>query len=241
MTDTRFRVLVVEDDPDIRRVVRALLGSERFTIIEADTAARGLADAKSYRPDVVLLDLGLPDRDGQGLIRAIRGFSTVPILVLSARSMEAEKIRALDNGADDYVTKPFDAGELVARVRAALRRGARITDPSPSIRIGVADVNLTGRDASSADGKPLHFTPLEYRLLTCLARAGGLVVTRDQLIKEVWGPDRIEDTRGLRAYIKAIRQKVEPDPAKPRYVLTEPGLGYRLVAEERVVSDRTTM
>jgi two-component system KDP operon response regulator KdpE len=183
----------------------------------------------------VLLDLGLPDRDGQELIKAIRGFSTVPILVLSARSMEAEKIRALDNGADDYVTKPFDAGELLARVRAALRRGVRTTDPASSIRIGLAHVNLTARDATSADGRPLHFTPLEFRILTCLARTGGLVVTREQLINEVWGPDRVEDTRGLRSFIKSIRQKVEPDPAQPRYVLTEPGLGYRLIRQDHPV------
>jgi two-component system KDP operon response regulator KdpE len=180
----------------------------------------------------VLVDLGLPDRDGQALIRDVRRFSSVPILVLSARTLEAEKIHALDGGADDYVTKPFNSGELLARVRAALRRNLRSDAHSPSLRIGSIAIDLATREARGTHGDAMHFTPLEYRLLVCLARAHGLVVTRDQLIGEVWGPDRMDDTRGLRAYVKALRQKLEPDPARPRYLLTEPGLGYRLVAEQ---------
>jgi two-component system KDP operon response regulator KdpE len=229
VTDARFRVLIVEDDPDIRRVLRALLGSGQFKIVEAESASRALIEARSHRPDVVLLDLGLPDRDGQELIRAIRAFATVPILVLSARTMELEKIRAFDSGADDYITKPFNTGELLARVRAALRRSVRSADQSHRIQIGDVQLDLAARDARGPDGRPLHFTPLEYRLLGCLAGAHGLVVTREQLIKDVWGPGRMEDTRGLRAYIKALRQKIEPFPAHPRYLLTEPGLGYRLL------------
>ncbi|HEX5650643.1 MAG TPA: response regulator [Steroidobacteraceae bacterium] len=232
MTDAMFRILVVEDDADIRRVLRALLEAEGYRVVEADSAARALVESRSHQPDVVLVDLGLPDRDGQALIRDVRRFSSVPILVLSARTLETEKIQALDGGADDYVTKPFNSGELLARVRAALRRNARSPERSPSLRIGSIAIDLATREARGSNGDAVHFTPLEYRLLVCLARAHGLVVTRDQLIGEVWGPDRMDDTRGLRAYVKGLRQKLEPDPARPRYLLTEPGLGYRLVAEQ---------
>jgi two-component system KDP operon response regulator KdpE len=217
VTEAMFRILVVEDDADIRRVLRALLEAEGYRVVEADSAARALVESRSHQPDVVLVDLGLPDRDGQALIRDVRRFSSVPILVLSARTLEAEKIHALDGGADDYVTKPFN-----------LRSDAH----SPSLRIGSIAIDLATREARGTHGDAMHFTPLEYRLLVCLARAHGLVVTRDQLIGEVWGPDRMDDTRGLRAYVKALRQKLEPDPARPRYLLTEPGLGYRLVAEQ---------
>jgi two-component system KDP operon response regulator KdpE len=227
-----FRVLVVEDDADIRRLLRALLEAEGYRVVEADSAARALVESRSHQPDVVLVDLGLPDRDGQALIRDVRRFSSVPILVLSARTLEAEKIQALDSGADDYVTKPFNSGELLARVRAALRRNVRSPERSSSLRIGSIAIDLATREARVSNGDAVHFTPLEYRLLACLARAHGLVVTRDQLIGEVWGPDRMDDTRGLRAYVKGLRQKLEPDPARPRYLLTEPGLGYRLVAEQ---------
>jgi two-component system KDP operon response regulator KdpE len=232
VTGAMFRVLVVEDDADIRRLLRALLEAEGYRVVEADSAARALVESRSHQPDVVLVDLGLPDRDGQALIRDVRRFSSVPILVLSARTLETEKIQALDGGADDYVTKPFNSGELLARVRAALRRNVRSPERSPSLRIGSIAIDLATREARVSNGDAVHFTPLEYRLLACLARAHGLVVTRDQLIGEVWGPDRMDDTRGLRAYVKGLRQKLEPDPARPRYLLTEPGLGYRLVAEQ---------
>ena len=232
MTGAMFRILVVEDDADIRKVLRALLEAEGYRVVETDTAARALVESRGHQPDVVLVDLGLPDRDGQALIRDVRRFSSVPILVLSARTQEAEKIKALDGGADDYVTKPFDSGELLARVRAALRRNVRSPENSPSLRIGSIAIELAKREARGPDGQPVHFTPLEYRLLACLARTHGLVVTRDQLIGEVWGPDRMDDTRGLRAYVKALRQKLEPDTGRPRYLLTEPGLGYRLVTDQ---------
>ena len=176
------------------------------------------------------VDLGLPDQDGQTVIREIRAFSPVPIIVLSARTMEAEKVRALDSGADDYVTKPFNSRELLARVRAALRRSARSAEQPPTVKIGDLTVNLGTREATGPAGS-VHFTPLEYRLLGCLFRGHGLVVTQDQIIREVWGPDRITDTRSLRAYVKMLRQKLEPDPARPRYLVTEPGVGYRLNLE----------
>lgn len=232
MTRAMFRVLVVEDDADVSSVLASMLAAEGHRVVEADTAARALIEARSHQPDVVLLDLGLPDRDGQQLIRDIRSFSGVPILVISARTMESEKILALDHGADDYVTKPFSAGEVVARVRAALRRSAGAARPSHVVRIGSNTVDLATREAHDRGGQPLRLTPMEFRLLACLIRGNGLIVTRDQIMREVWGPDRMEDTRGLRAYIKVLRQKLEPDPQRPQLLLTEPGLGYRLICED---------
>jgi len=178
----------------------------------------------------VLADLGLPDLDGQIVIRRIREFSPVPIIVLSARAMETDKVLALDGGADDYVTKPFSSTELLARVRAALRRSARSAEQQETVRLGRLSVNFGTREAVGPDGN-VHFTPVEYRLLACLARGHGLIVTQDQIIREVWGPDRVTDTRGLRSYVKMLREKIEPDPALPRVLVTEPGVGYRLNVE----------
>jgi two-component system KDP operon response regulator KdpE len=225
-----FRILVVEDDADLREVLRALLEAEGYRVIEAATAARALIEARSHKPDAALVDLGLPDRDGQVVIRKIREFSPVPIIVLSARTMESDKVLALDGGADDYVTKPFSSTELLARVRAALRRSARSAEQPETLRFGELTVNLGTREAGGPGGA-LHFTPVEYRLLVCLARGHGLVVTQDQIIREVWGPDRVTDTRGLRSYVKMLREKIEPDPARPRFLVTEPGVGYRLIVE----------
>jgi two-component system KDP operon response regulator KdpE len=230
MTETMFRILVVEDDAGLRQVLRALLEAEGYRVVEAETAARALVEARSHKPDAVLADLGLPDRDGQVVIRRIREFSPVPIIVLSARTMESDKILALDGGADDYVTKPFSSTELLARVRAALRRSARSSEQPETLRVGRLTVNLGTREATGTGGS-VHFTPVEYRLLACLARGHGLVVTQDQIIREVWGPDRVTDTRGLRSYVKMLREKIEPDPARPRVLVTEPGVGYRLIAE----------
>ena len=230
MTETMFRILVVEDDVDLRDVLRALLEAGGYRAIVAGTGQRALIEARSHKPDVVLVDLGLPDRDGQSVIRGIREFSPVPIIVLSARTMESEKVLALDGGADDYVTKPFSSTELLARVRAALRRGARSTQQSETLRIGELAINLGTREAVGPAGS-VHFTPVEYRLLASLARGQGLIVTQDQVIREVWGPDRVTDTRGLRTYVKMLRDKIEPEPAKPRFLVTEPGVGYRLVVE----------
>lgn len=231
MTDAMFRILVVEDDADIRNVLRTLLESAGFRIELAATAARALIEARANRPDAVLVDLGLPDRDGQQLIRDIRTFAPVPILVLSARSAESEKITALDNGADDYVTKPFNTGELLARLRAALRRSVRSADQTEVVTAGRLKLDLARREAHDEHG-PVHLTPLEYRLLECLTRHLGLVVTQDQLISEVWGPNRLDDTRRLRSYVKMLRQKIEVDPSTPRVLLTEIGIGYRLLATD---------
>lgn len=231
MTEAMFRVLVVEDDPAIHDVVRTLLEAQRFRVVIAETAARASIEARANRPDAVLVDLGLPDRDGQAVIREIRAHSSVPIIVLSARTAETEKIAAFDNGADDYVTKPFSAGELLARVRAALRRSVRTAEQSETVVIGNTTINLSRREAVGPSG-PIHFTPLEYRILSCLASRRGLVVRQDELIREVWGVAHgADDTRGLRVYVKMIRQKMEPDPRRPQFLVTEIGLGYRLRAE----------
>jgi two-component system KDP operon response regulator KdpE len=231
MTTAMFQILVVEDDAELRNVLRTMLESNEYRVAEAATGERGLIEASSHRPDLIITDLGLPDMDGATLIGRIRAFSTVPILVLSARTMEAEKILALDAGADDYVTKPFSAPELLARVRATLRRTSRSSEGTPLLHIGPITVDLTARTALGSDGD-IHLTPLEYRVLECLARRPGMIVTQKQLISDAWGPGRMGDTRGLRSYIKTLRQKLEPDPSRPRYLITEAGIGYRLRPDE---------
>lgn len=228
MTEAMFRALIVEDDPDIRGVVRTLLEAEGFRVVVAENATRGVLEARAHKPDVVVVDLGLPDVDGQVVIREIRKISSVPIVVLTARTAESEKIQALDAGADDYVTKPFSAGELLARVRAALRRSVRTAEQSEVVTIGAVTADLARRSARGPEGE-LHLTPLEWRILAHLARHRGLVVRQQDLIREVWGPTHdVEDTRGLRAYVKMLRQKLEPDPRRPRHLVTEVGVGYRL-------------
>lgn len=235
MTQAMFLVLIVEDDERIRGVVRTLLESQHYRVVEAESAARGVIEARNHRPDLAIVDLGLPDRDGLSLIRDIRGFSPMPILVLSARMLEADKIAALDAGADDYVAKPFSAPELLARVRAALRRNSRGSEQLPQLRLGDITVDLAMRSVQGPQGA-VHLTPLEYRLLDCLARNAGMIVTQAQLIREVWGPERLGDSRGLRSYIKLVRQKIEPDPPRPRYLLTEAGVGYRLRLDDEGLS-----
>jgi two-component system KDP operon response regulator KdpE len=231
VTEAMFLVLIVEDDAGIRGVLRTLLESQHYRVVEAESAARGAVEARSHRPDLAIIDLGLPDRDGLSLIREIRRFSPLPILVLSARTMEQDKIAALDAGADDYVAKPFSAPEMLARVRAALRRNVRGGEQLPLLRLGPVTVDLTRRTAHGPDGS-LHLTPLEFRVIDCLARNAGMIVTQTQLIREVWGPDRLGDSRGLRSYIKMLRQKLEPDPRQPRYLITEAGIGYRLHTDD---------
>jgi two-component system KDP operon response regulator KdpE len=230
MTQAMHLILIVEDDPGIRSVLRTLLESQHYRVAEAETGARAIIEARSRRPDLVIVDLGLPDRDGLSVIRAIRANSPVPVLVLSARSMESEKVAALDVGADDYVTKPFSTPELLARVRAAFRRAAR-GPQAPLLKLGPVTVDLALRTAAGPD-RSLHLTPLEFRLLECLSRSAGMIVTQRQLIAEVWGNDKEGDTRGLRSCVKQLRQKIEPNPRQPRYVLTEAGVGYRLQLEE---------
>jgi two-component system KDP operon response regulator KdpE len=229
MTKALHQVLIVDDEPDIRRVLRVLLESENYRVVEAATAERGEIEARTHKPDAMILDLGLPDADGVEVVKAVRKWSTLPIVVLSARTMEPQKIAALDAGADDYVTKPFSAPELLARVRAALRRNARVGEQPPALPIGDLTVDLTRREARSAAGEIIHFTPLEWRVLESLARHAGLIVTQTQLIRDAWGPERLDDTRNLRVCIKNLRQKLEPNPSQPRYLITEIGVGYRLL------------
>ncbi len=228
MTQAMHQILVIEDDAGIRNVLRVLLQAEGYRAIEAETAARAEIEARSHKPDLLLVDLGLPDGDGLKVIESVRTWSPVPIVVLSARTMESQKIAALDAGADDYVTKPFSAPELLARVRAALRRSARSTEQPPTVQLGDITVDLARRESHAADGSEIHLTPLEYRLLECLARQSGMIVTANQLIQEVWGPDRLDDTRSLRVCLKNLRQKLESNPSRPQYIVTEAGLGYRL-------------
>jgi two-component system KDP operon response regulator KdpE len=231
VTTAAHAVLVIDDEPQLRRLLRTTLSAEGFRVIEAETARRGLIEAASHKPDLVILDLGLPDAEGHTVVRGIREWSSLPIVVLSARVDEQQKIAALDAGADDYVTKPFAVGELLARVRAALRRAARPTDVDRPLQLGQVTINLTQRSAQGPDGE-IHFTPLEFRLLAALARHGGAVATQRQLLKEVWGPDRVDQPHYLRIYMKQLREKIEPDPARPRFLQTETGVGYRLVITE---------
>lgn len=231
MTQAMHQILVVEDDPDIRGVLRALLESERFRIVETASAERAEIEARAHKPDLLLIDLGLPDRDGITVIERVRAWSPVPIIVLSARTMEEQKIAALDAGADDFVSKPFSAPELLARVRAALRRNVRGPEATQLMSLGDAQLDLARRVAQGAAG-PIHLTPLEYRVLECLSRHAGFIVTQAQLVREVWGPAHQGDTRSLRVCMKNLRAKLEPVPQRPRYLITEPGLGYRLRLEE---------
>jgi two-component system KDP operon response regulator KdpE len=231
VTQAMHQVLVIEDEPEIRHVLRVLLESERFRFIEAATAARADIEARAHKPDLLLVDLGLPDGDGLRVIRRVRTWSPVPIIVLSARTMEEQKIAALDAGADDYITKPFSAPELMARVRAALRRNVRGSDSTGVLILGPSCVDLTRRTARGPTGE-IHLTPLEFRVLECLARQSGLIVMQDQLVREVWGPTHLGDTRSLRVCMKNLRSKLEPEPPRPRYLVTEAGLGYRLRLDE---------
>ena len=224
-----YSILVVEDEAAIRRFVRLALGAEGHTVHEADSVARGLIEAGTRRPDLVVLDLGLPDGDGIEVIRGLRSWSTVPVIVLSARSQEADKITALDAGADDYLVKPFGAGELMARVRAQLRRHYQQTPGGdPLIVFGDVRVDLARRTAERA-GQPLHLTPIEYKLLTHLASQPDRVITHQQLLKTVWGPGHADDTHYVRVHMANLRKKVEDNPSMPRHLRTEAGIGYRFV------------
>ena len=227
--DTLQRVLIVEDEVEIRRFVRMALTAEGFEVIEADGVRRGVIEAGTRRPDLVVLDLGLPDGDGVDLIRDLRAWSDVPIVVLSARSTEGDKIGALDAGADDYLVKPFSAGELLARVRAQLRRRTRAgADGNPMIEFGDVKIDLLRRTVEKA-GAAVHLTPIQYRLLVHLAGHPNCVRTHRQLLHAVWGSSHGEDTPYLRVYMGQLRKKVESDPSQPQHLLTEAGVGYRFV------------
>jgi two-component system KDP operon response regulator KdpE len=226
-------ILIVEDDPQIRRFLRATLAAEGYRFQEAVTAEEALAQAAAHHPDLILLDLGLPDRDGLDLITQVRQWSQAPILVLSARGQETDKIAALDRGADDYVAKPFAVGELLARIRAALRRSSAMVGDAPGtvFQFGHVEVDLDKR-LVKVEGKEVHLTPNEYKMLQVLIKHSGKVLTQRQLLNEVWGPNSTEQAQYLRVYIAQLRRKLERDPARPRHLQTEPGVGYRLVTGE---------
>ena len=228
---TPATILVVEDDADIRRILRVALSAEGHKVVESATARRAAIDAATHKVDLAIVDLGLPDGDGLDLIRRLRSWSMLPLIVLSARTREEIKIAALDAGADDYVTKPFSIGELAARVRVALRKPARLSAGPGPLQLGGTRIDLATRQAWR-DGTVVHLTPIEMKLIACLARHLGMVVTHRELLSEVWGPSHAEHTHYLRIYLKQLRDKLEADPTQPRHFLTETGVGYRLVADE---------
>jgi two-component system KDP operon response regulator KdpE len=231
MTELSIRVLIVDDEPQIRRFLRTSLSAHGYRVIEASGGQEAMTLLVTERPELVLLDLGLPDMDGLEVIRRLREWSTVPIIVVSVRGREAEKIAALDGGADDYVTKPFGIGELLARMRTALRHRLQAEVDEPVFHSAGLSVDL-GRRLVSIDGEEVKLTPKEYDLLRMLVIHAGKVITHRQLLREVWGPTAVYETHYLRVYIGQLRQKIEPDPAQPRYLLTEPGVGYRLRLED---------
>jgi len=231
MNDAPARILIIEDEQPIRRLLRISLESHGYQVAEATTAAAGLQQAISQPPDAVVLDLGLPDQDGLQVINRIREWSRVPIIVLSARGRESDKIVALDAGADDYLTKPFSVGELLARVRVALRHASTVSEAIDSpFQVGGLIADL-GRRQVFVDHQEVRLTPTEYRLLAVLVRHAGRVVTHRQLLREVWGPDSVFENQYLRVYMGQLRRKIESDPARPRYLRTELGVGYRLMDE----------
>jgi two-component system, OmpR family, KDP operon response regulator KdpE len=225
-------VVLIEDEPQIRRFLRATLTGEGYRLFEATTAADGIVQASSRQADVVIVDLGLPDMDGLDVIRRLRTWTAVPIIVLSARGQERDKVTALDAGADDYVSKPFGVSELLARIRVALRHSARASNDGTetTFRVGELTVDLLRRHVS-VGGVDVRLTPIEYRLLATLVSHAGKVVTHQQLLREVWGPSHLDQAHYVRVYMAHLRGKLEIEPARPRYLRTEPGVGYRLVGE----------
>lgn len=227
MTEKLATVLVIEDGADIRRFLRASLSAEGYKVVESATGQRGIIDAASHKPDLAIVDLGLPDLDGLEVVKRIREWSPMPVIVLSARGNESSKIAALDAGADDYVTKPFGVGELLARVRAALRGMVRPASGGNRLKLGDVIIDLDSRTVAR-HGQPVHLTPTEFRFIACLAQKPGKVITQRQLLTEVWGPTHADDTHYLRIYAKQLRDKLEADPLRPRHLITETGVGYRL-------------
>jgi two-component system KDP operon response regulator KdpE len=221
-------VLIIEDDPQVRRFLRAALGGHGHSVIEATTVAEGLAALADAPPAVVLLDLGLPDGDGLAVVRALRPVSRVPVIVLSARGQEGDKVAALDAGADDYLTKPFGAGELLARIRVALRHAAAGDVGAPDV-LAVGPIHVdAARHEVTVEGVTVHLTPIEYKILVELVRQPGRVITHRQLVRAVWGTGPVDQSHTLRVHVAALRRKLERDPARPRWLVTEAGVGYRL-------------
>lgn len=224
-------LIVIEDEAQIRRFLRTTLTTEGYQVNEAETGRQGLVEAATRKPDLIILDLGLPDMDGVEVIKELRAWTSVPIIILSARSQESDKISALDAGADDYLVKPFSAGELLARIRVALRH---VSFSANGEEEGVFSVNELKVDMIhrkiTVSGTEVHLTPIEYRLLTVLIKHAGKVLTHRLLLNEVWGPNYVERAHYLRIYMGTLRHKLEQDPARPRFLLTEVGVGYRLAA-----------
>jgi len=223
-------ILIIEDDSQIRRFLRATLSAEGYVYQEALTAAAGIIQANTRRPDLILLDLGLPDQDGLEVIRRVRESSQMPILILSARGQEKDKVAALDLGADDYIAKPFGVLELLARIRVALRRSVGRSQDQAPIRFGRVEIDL-GERIVKVDGQEIHLTRNEYKLLYLLGKHAGKVLTQQHLLNEIWGPNRLDQAQYLRVYIAHLRRKLEADPARPQHLQTEPGVGYRLIID----------
>ena len=226
------RVLVIDDEPEIGRAVRLGLRGADFSVEWAATGAAGLERVAQWRPDVILLDLALPDLDGVEVCKRLRAWTQTPIIVLSVRSREGDKVAALEQGADDYLTKPFGMGELIARIRVALRHAAQTSgaaggEPGALVRVGALELDLERRQVT-VEGQPVHLTPTEYEVLKYLAANMGKVVTHSMLLHAVWGPSYEAEAHYLRVFINQLRRKIEPDPTRPRYLITEPGIGYRL-------------
>ncbi|HKY34811.1 MAG TPA: response regulator [Polyangiaceae bacterium] len=230
MSEPNPTLLVIEDEAQMRRFLRASLVSNGYQVFEAETGEDGLEQAAARNPDLVLLDLGLPDTDGLVVTERLRQWGRMPIIVLSARGKEEDKIKALDLGADDYLTKPFGIGELLARIRVALRNSARTESGASQFSMGDVSVDLVRRHVQKGDGE-VHLTPIEYKLLSTLIKYEGRVITHRQLLKEVWGPNSSEQTQYLRVYMGQLRHKLEDNPSRPRFLTTEPGVGYRLRTE----------
>jgi two-component system KDP operon response regulator KdpE len=229
MTDVRAGILVVEDEPQMQKFLRAALTAEGYRVVEAGTGREALTLARTNNPDLVLLDLGLPDLDGMEVTRRLREWATMPILVISARGQEDDKVKALDCGANDYLTKPFGTNELMARIRVALRHHGRSGQEKAeaSIKVGDLEIDFDKRQVFTA-GREVHLTPNEYKLFAVMMRNAGKVLTHRQLLKDVWGPAYATQTQYLRVYMVQLRHKLEHEPARPKYLLTEPGVGYRL-------------
>ncbi len=229
MTDTGLRVLVVDDEPAIQRFLHMALSAEGYSVFAAVSGGEALSAVVAHRPDLIILDLGLPDMDGSEVTRRVREWASVPIIILSVRGQESDKIEALDAGADDYLTKPFGAGELLARMRVALRR-APPSDSAPVFTSGELSVDVARRLVTVA-GREVQLTPTEYDLLRVLVTHAGMVLTHHQILRQVWGAGYEQEAHMLRVNVSNLRRKIEPDPSRPTFILTEPGVGYRLKAQ----------
>jgi two-component system KDP operon response regulator KdpE len=228
MKDSQATILLIEDEQQMRRFLRITLQSEKYNVLEAETAEDGLSQVATRNPDVVLLDLGLPDMDGLDVIKKLREWSAVPVIVISAREQEGDKVKALDGGADDYLTKPFGAGELLARIRVALRHAAPRGEDQREAIFAAEDLRIDFLKRQVYIGaQEIHLTPIEYRLLTVLVRNADRVMTHRHILKEVWGPLYVEQAQYLRVFMNQLRKKIEADSARPRFLLNEPGVGYR--------------